>query len=321
MSAKGFRGANSPINQHMWNFVRYAAKVRPEIVVFESVQPACRRTDGRDLMRRLRDELDECTGYRYGLWHILHNAYSVGGPAQRRRYFWLASRVPFGIEKPTLHHLPVLNDVISDLEPLTLTWNSQPYRLPMSSYATQFQSVTEAVDGMMMTPSNPQAQRMQDLMNVVPWNSGENIALVVRRYYEQFGRLPKSFAHVEAKIIANDFNMGFTTPIRWDGEKHARVVTGAGLYCTVHPRLNRTITHREAARILGFPDDWRILPLRSVQGLSFTWGKGITCHCGRWIGSWIKHALDGSPGSCAGDDVGDREKIIDITNIWKTVRL
>lgn len=321
MSAKSFRGADSKINECMWHFVRYAAKIKPEVAVFESVQPAYRRDDGRELMRRLRAELEELTGHRYGLWHVLHNAYSIGGPSQRRRYFWLASRVPFGIEPPVLHHLPTLNDVIGDLEPLGLTWQRQPYRAPASAYAEQFRSPSGAVDGMATPPMNPHMHRMSDLMREVPWGAGEHIALVVKRYHDRFGRLPESFAATAQKIINNDFNMGFTTPVRWDGSKHARVITGAGLHCTVHPQLNRTITHREAARILGFPDDWQALPLRTLSNVAATWGKGITVHCGKWIGNWITRALAGDPGSWTGSDSGDREKVLDVTNSWKTVVL
>lgn len=322
MSVKSFRGASSKINECMWNFVRYAAKVRPTVAVFESVQPAFRREDGRDLMRRLRAELEDLTGDRYGLWHVLHNAYSVGGPAQRRRYFWLVSRVPFGVEEPRLRHLPVLNDVIGDLEPLANTWQPQPYRAPATPYAEQFISPSGVVDGMATIPENIGVRRLKDLMTSVEWGPGDHMAQVVRRHWERYGRLPSSFSEeMTEKIVKSNFNMGFTTPVRWNGDRHARVITGAGLFCTIHPRLNRTITHREAARILGFPDDWRVLPLRRVPGVAATWGKGITVHCGRWIGEWIKRALDGDPGSWIGDDVGERERLIDVTNTWKTVVL
>lgn len=322
MSAKSFRGADSRINECMWHFIRYAAKVKPEIAVFESVQPAFRRDDGRALMRRLRDELEERTGYRYDLYHVLHNAYSIGGPSQRRRYFWLASRVPFGIEKPTLRYLPTLDDVIGDLEPLANTWHPQPYRAPASGYAQQFTSARGSVDGMTTIHENIGVRRLHDLMTGVSWKPNDHLALVTRRYYDTYGKLPESFGEeMQAKIIEKDFQMGFTTPVRWDGSKHARVVTGAGLFCTIHPHLNRTITHREAARILGFPDDWRILPLRNVSGLHATWGKGITCHCGEWIGSWIRRALDGNPGTWTGSSGEEREKVLDVTNSWKTVAI
>jgi hypothetical protein len=47
-----------------------------------------------------------------------------------------------------------------------------------------------------------------------------------------------------------------------------------------------------------------------------TWGKGITVDCGRWIGDWIKRALDGEPGSYVGAEIGDREYDIDVTNCY-----
>jgi site-specific DNA-cytosine methylase len=54
MSAKEFRGADSPINHCMWSFIDYVARVRPTIAVFESVQMARTRPDGLALMRSLR---------------------------------------------------------------------------------------------------------------------------------------------------------------------------------------------------------------------------------------------------------------------------
>jgi hypothetical protein len=86
----------------------------------------------------------------------------------------------------------------------------------------------------------------------------------------------------------------------------------------LHPWLDRMITHREAARALGFPDDWRIAPLRGAPGLMMTWGKGITTHCGKWIGGWISKALDGQPGSIVGKPLGERETVIDVTNHWQS---
>lgn len=67
---------------------------------------------------------------------------------------------------------------------------------------------------------------------------------------------------------------------------------------------------------MGFPDDWLIEPLRNVSGLAATWGKGITVDCGRWIGGWAKAALDESPGSFRGVEIGEREFLIDSTYSW-----
>jgi hypothetical protein len=103
--------------------------------------------------------------------------------------------------------------------------------------------------------------------------------------------------------------MGFTTMVRWREDRPARVITGAALQSVLHPWLPRTLTNREAARIMGFPDAWRLLPLRG-NAVQHTHGKGITVQCGKWIGGWVKNALDGSPGAITGEPDGDREYLI-----------
>jgi DNA (cytosine-5)-methyltransferase 1 len=319
MSAKSFRGAGSKINHCMHAFSDYVARVRPQVAVFESVQQAYTNPDGRVLMTQLRDNVEERTGERWNLFHVRHNAYSVGGAAQRRRYFWLISRVPFGVEIPQPRVLPVLNDVIGDLAPLPLTWNPQPYRSPAHPWTHHLLNPAGTVDGH-INLNNPLTRRIVDLINGIAWNPGEAIHTVVRRHYETHGRLPASWAASENKLVSRDFVMGFTTPTRWNGENHARVITGGSLQMVVHPWLPRLITHREAARVLGFPDNWNILPLRRVSGLANTWGKGISTHCGRWIGEWIKNSLDGQPGSVIGTSAGEREYDIDLTHTWKLTR-
>lgn len=313
MSAKSFRGADSKINHCMWAFVEYAARCRPQVAVFESVAAARSRPDGLDLMRRLRLRLEELTGESYTLHHVRHNALAVGGAAMRKRYFWLVTRVPFGVERHRRDPVPRLTETIGDLDNLALTWDAQPYRQPPTWWSKDARSDTGVVDGHIVLDT-PLVRRIADLIKSVGWAPGEHIAQVARRAYDRNGCLPASFAATEATIVGRDFNMGFTTPVRWRGENYARVITGGSLTCVVHPHVDRVITFREAARIMGFPDDWRIKPLRSSPGMMLTWGKGITVQCGRWIGEWIGRALDGRPGSYPGEPIGDREYDIDITH-------
>lgn len=316
MSNKEFRGADSPINHCMWSFAHYVARVAPLVACFESVQPAYRRPDGIALMRQLRATVEEKTDHKYTLYHVLHNAYSVGGAAIRPRYFWLISRIPFGIEIPKFDHYPALNEVIGDLDTLSLTWGKQPYRHPASEWANARKSSNGLVDGH-MHEMNPAIRRMYDLMENIEWKPREHIGLVAKRYYETHGTLPQSWAATKEKLINRDFFMGFTTPVRWDGQRPARVITGAGLQNVVHPTLDRMLTHREVARILGFPDDWTIEPLKNNTGLSQTWGKGITVDCGRWIGGWIRNALLGNPGSHQGEQIEHDEYTINVTDSYK----
>lgn len=317
MSAKNFRGANSKINECMWSFARYVSRARPTIAVFESVQQAFTNLAGQQLMRDLRAYVEEQSGLKYTLYHIRHNAYSVGGAAQRRRYFWLISQVPFGVSEHKLTSFPVLNNVLGDLVDLPLTWSDQPYTSSTSHpWAHDALSPARTTDGH-QTMDTPLTRRLEQLLQSVDWLPGEHLTLPLKRHYAQHGKLPPLFAPFEAKIVRQDFNVGFTTPTRWDGNKHARVITGAALQCVVHPTLPRTITHREAARILGFPDDWLIEPVQKVVGMHMTWGKGISVQCGKWIGRQISEALNGNPGKITGTLLGEREYDINLTHSWQ----
>jgi site-specific DNA-cytosine methylase len=318
MSAKHFRGAHSPINHCMWAFVDYVARVRPTIAVFESVQLAFTRPDGLELMRALRAHLEAKTNDQWTLYHVLHNAYSIGACSQRRRYFWVVSRVPFGIEWPSQDGpLPVLDDVIGDLEGLPTQWAEQPLHSYPSHWARPRTRPDAHVDGHVAV-RNPLTQRVVDLLAKVDWRPGEHLAVVAKRYHHENGRLPDSWQATEHKVIANNFNLGYNTPVRWRASDPARVVTGAALFTALHPRLPRMLTHREVARVMGFPDTWLIEPLKTQPGLPATWGKGITVDCGRWIGEWIQRGLAGSPGTFTGPLIGDREYLIDVTDAWKT---
>lgn len=323
MSAKGFRGADSTINHCMWAFVDYAARVRPEVAVFESVQLAAKVGEGRELMKALRLKLEELTGDAYHLYHVMHNAYSVGGAAMRKRYFWLASRVPFGIEEPGVTAYPTLNDVIGDLQNMPLQWQAQQYDDTPPSWWAQPRRNSGAhgvepmtVDGH-MNGESPLHDRIRELIEWAEMRPREPIQNALRRCYEKHGELPPLWRYSQEKLVQRDFFQGYTAPVRWDGTYPARVITGGAIGCVIHPNLDRTITHRETARIMGFPDDWLIDPIPR-GGLAITWGKGITVDCGRWIGEWIAHALDRNPGSYSGVEVGDRESLIDCTGTWQT---
>jgi site-specific DNA-cytosine methylase len=314
MSVATFRGADSPVNHCMWAFAEYAARVRPQVAVFESVPSARTRPDGHELMRKLHARVESLTGLQWTLYHVRHNAYSLGGAAIRPRYFWVIARIPFGIESPSARALPVLRDVIGDLAHLETTWEEQPYRSPTSRWASTRRSQSGATDSHVGI-STPLTRRIVDLLEAATWYPGEALSAVAERCWQETGKLPPSW-NVQRVVHEKKFQLGYTLPIRWNGERPARVIDGSALQRTVHPWLNRCLTHREAARIMGFPDDWH--GARALgNALQFTWGKGITVDCGRWIGMWIRHALDGEPGSHVGERIGEREYDINVSNAYK----
>ncbi len=316
MSNSAFRGADSPVNHCMWSFAEYVTRAKPQIAIFESVAAARTRPDGHALMRNLRSFVEARTDASWDLYHVRHNARALGGAAERPRYFWVVSRIPFGVEVPRLRRVPVLNDIFADLDTLQNTWLPQPYRQPPTWWSAARRASEGTVDGM-VSSSSPLVRRIHALLEENDWRPGEAIASVVRRHYERESRLPDNWTHLTDKLVGSGFNMGFTTPVRWNGERAARVITGAALETVVHPTLPRTLTHREAARVMGFPDDWRILPLRGLPAVASTWGKGITVDCGRWIGSWVSSALSGQPGTQRGEQIGDGEWDINLTHAHK----
>lgn len=341
---EGFRGVDSPINKHMWALVRYAARVVPEIVMFESVQGAYHQ--GIDLMHALHEELENATGKRWYVTHVLHNNLSLGGCALRRRYFFVMSRIPFGVERMDLRYIPTADDALHDLEPLADTWLPQPYRRPPTRWSAQLRSPDGLVDGHALVPTPQWLRAKWVAENLGGWPEGVPLEDLCREHYAKFGCLPgdPTFPREDPRIgyqymvkdIENDgemisreqhlvrreFSMGPTQLNRWRANRHAYVITGGALTEYVHPHVLRTFTHREAARIQGFPDAWRILPQKWDAKLQAVWGKGVPVHSGKWVAHWAMQSILGNPGSEIGDlhlhpDAPEGARVIDVTQDWK----
>lgn len=311
------RGVNAKVNSCMWALMHYAARVQPKIIIMESVRQAFTR--GRSMMLDLRADLERRSGVRYNLFHVMQDAIQLGGAAKRPRYFWTAVRedIPFGVTYPTLTRTPTLHDVIADLSGLGLTWENQPYR-QVPTWWTE-RHVRPAgqtyLDGHQTIRYGVPVRRTFDLYQLayecgIGWPIRWHETKVARAVYEKTGALPSSWDVRLPKLLDTDWAGGINQVNRWDPARDARVITGGALNMVIHPYEHRLITHREAARIMGFPDDWLIKPLRGYTALPLTWGKGITVHCGKWIGEQARRALDGNPGAHQGKDLGEREWLV-----------
>lgn len=314
MTDHRWRGEDAKINACMWVVMDYAARIRPAIVIMESVRQAY--TGGHALMTALRADLEEKTGLRYNLFHVMQNALELGGAAHRPRYFWTAVRedIPFGVEFPAVR-TPTFMETIVDLSGMALTWEHQPYRREANWWTAKARNEMTYVDGHMINRIGVPTRRALDLLTYAEqndhgWPEGWWIGKLAQHIYEKHGELPASWADHLPKLLEKDFHMGFISMTRWNSKKAARVITGSALNLVLHPTEPRTLTHREVARVMGFPDAWKIMPLRHSTVLPMTWGKGITVQCGQWIGEWCRAALDGNPGTISGDLVADREWLI-----------
>lgn len=312
MTDQKHRGMDAKVNQCMWACSDYTALIKPQIAIMESVRPAFSR--GRELMQDLRRNLEEKSGLKYGLYHVMHDALELGGSAVRKRYFWVVSQVPFGVDYPANVRIPLLPDIIGDIENLPQTWLPQPYRQPASWWSERPRKRTSSVDGH-TTRTGVAHRRTLDLLHLglehgEVWPQSWHVGKFAKHLYGKIGFLPPSWDYMHDKLLRKDFHMGFISVTRWDNSRSARVITGGALDLVLHPTQPRFISHREVARIMGFPDDWNIYPLRHNATLKMTWGKGITTQCGKWIGEQARNALDGDPGSITGELIGDREWLI-----------
>jgi site-specific DNA-cytosine methylase len=317
MSHPSTRGVDAKVNACMWVLMHYAARVKPKIIIMESVRQAFSR--GRGLMLDLRADLERRSGVRYNLFHVMQDAIELGGAGKRPRYFWTAVRedLPFGVTYPVITQRPTFYETISDLAGLGVTWEPQAYRRAPSWWVDAHVRPRGRayVDGHQTINYGVPLRRVFDLYDAaeacgVGWPINWWANKVARAVYERTGALPASWDAQLPKLLAADWDRGIMTVNRWNPDSHARVIVGGALSLVMHPYERRMLTHREVARVMGFPDDWLIKPLRSYSALPLTWGKGITVQCGKWIGEQTRGILDGTPGEVTGQHIGEREWLV-----------
>lgn len=92
-------------------------------------------------------------------------------------------------------------------------------------------------------------------------------------------------------------------PVVWDGRGLTvlpdELFDGDG--AASHYATPRALTHREMARLAGYPDDWRIAPARDMPGLGVAWSRTLPVHTARWLMTWVRESLNGSPARMTGE--------------------
>ena len=283
-----YTGYSASPNQCMWDLVEYAAACDPEIVMFESVQGAYNK--GRDLIQDLRSHLELKTGSQYNLFHVLHDVAKLGGAQERKRYFWVASRIEFGVD-PVERSATTVQDRIGDLENVALG----------------------SIDGHVIEDT-PRGRRVAELASKIQWDPWEVIGTVYQRAMEEGVQLSEENwpDHIQSEKRVTQF-----VPKRLDYSKPSNVLAGDCLWMQVHPTLPRTLTHREIARLSGYPDEWSCDPYIQKKAHSRFWGKGICVEAGKWIATAAYDAISGSAQQYQGELIGDREFLIDFSKSKK----
>lgn len=323
--------ADSPFNDCMDRTAQYVGRVKPDVYVFESVSGAWSK--GRELMQQLRDRVEAVSGERYWLTHLLHDGISLGSPASRKRYLFVLTRddgngTGFRVAPhPLLEQPTTVFEAIGDLAKLPVTRGLQEHNHggKLSKFAYDRVTSDGSIDGHWFRTTTGWVRYANATLEVC---SGENVewerrasmgkTLVKLHALDQADggdRVYRCFPNNEAKanvMIGREFNFGAFEIVRWRKDGPGRVITGGGPMYTVHPTEPRNLTYRELARVMGYPDAFRI-DVEAAKGekLDAIWGKNVAVPVGKWVGESIDHWLQGDRSGIAGTVVGDRESLID----------
>lgn len=308
------RGPDSKAHEHTRAFMKYAGRVKPKVIVFECVQQAY--TQGRDVMNKYRQMVEDISGKKYDLYHVKHNNLLLGGFSFRPRYFWVAVEhgLKFGISVAQPQKLPRIMDIIGDLAQMPHQWEKQAYVKEPSSWVQHQRSKDGMVDGH-IGKDGIHTQRVQEVLDIIGnqgWPGNGDLGSALKKAVDMNnGEFPQRWIDISERVIRKKFKLGFSQPYRWKEDHWCNVLTGSALEHVIHPTEPRLITHREAARMQGLPDDWEIEGAKDYTALPAVWGKAVPVQAARWLGNAIVASLEGQPSGPQGELIGDNEWLLD----------
>lgn len=281
-------GPDSPINQCMWDLIDYAGSVNPKMVIFESVQGA--GTKGHELMLALTEKLRQDTGdSEWQLTSTFMSGATVGAAQVRRRYFFVAHRIPFGVKPPPIERVITYNDAIGDLIGLQPIKEPQPYgSQEPSNWARALRNASGYVTDMHMDQSLWSRRHGSIAKYMQP---GDDQRVGLKRAIKANDVDPVWEGKDLDWIVNGDY---FNRVVMLKPNEAGRVITGAGGTSFLHWAEERILTVRETARLMGFPDwfDWGWC---SASKAYLYLGKQVPVQSWEWILKQAKAALEGEP--------------------------
>lgn len=304
------RGSSSAINMCQRQLVEYATTLKgtdgrpgPEFVCFESVQGAF--SQGIDLMREYWVNLRQATGQDYQMSHIKMSVASIGGAQLRHRYFFLAHRIPFGIDFELPGVCTTLEDAIDDLQKASEIWEPQDYVDDADNdYARELRRGSKGITNNLSLgggddPDDPHAgthRAISAMSALLPyWAPGKSIHTAAKAFVADRGvdALPD---HLKKRWQPDvELFKGFMWPTRLGWDEPTGVLTGGCASGPIHPTQDRFLTVRELSRVMAVPDAWTWNSARNVAQAGTWIGKCCTTGAGKWLADAVMDALDGRP--------------------------
>jgi DNA (cytosine-5)-methyltransferase 1 len=244
-SSAGARSDNDPRNSLVGFYATLAARLLPDIFVFENVEGFLTAGGGR-FVRDLLDPLVEA-GYTVRLEKL--NVANFGVPQLRKRVIAIGAR----------------GRIPAKLVPTHSAFGS-PGAWRVGPSLPRTRSVGEALARMEVAPGDPLSQARQpgglELKRIQALRSGQTMR-----------DLPGELQHSSWPVRANRRVSDGTPTERRGGapiglrrlvaNEPSRAITGAATREFVHPWEDRTLTLREAAAIQTFPTGFRFLGTRN----------------------------------------------------------
>lgn len=255
-SAAGKRNPNDPTNRLYREVGRFAALLNPQLIVIENVL-GMRNVRGVSFVEKVRSAIMD-VGYDVGQPARLR-ASDFGVSQNRVRLVYLARRTDLGQAPPP----------------------------PLPTHVPPGKEI----------PPNGQELCHTPILNDILADLPDLDPGVVLEYGVVDGKPiynASTMAHstrVVAKIEAIEPGKGPISYRRLEGDRVARTLVAGHRALPVHPRLDRTISVREAARIQGFPDSFIFAGVRSNQPLQVA--NAVPPPLARAIAEHLKMFLSG----------------------------
>jgi DNA (cytosine-5)-methyltransferase 1 len=232
------RNAANPTNWLFLEFVRIADAWRPDWVVFENVT-GITETEGGAFLDQLIDKLSSL-GYTISPWRPL-NAVNYGVPQKRSRLFVLGSLHGVKVDEPEpLSSGDItVRDAISDLPDLSngASVNRMPYKCPaQSDYSCRMRGNLDVSSNHLVTRNAP---HIVDRYKHIP--QGGNWEDIPSRLMSNYSDSSRCHTGIYRRLCE---------------DKPSVVIGNYRKNMLIHPRQNRGLSVREAARLQSFPDTY-----------------------------------------------------------------
>lgn len=232
------RNSQNPNNWLFEEFIRLVRLWKPDWVVMENVKGIVETEGGRFLNAALEaiDELGYTVSFK------LLNAVDFGVPQRRTRAFIVGSRrkEDFAFPAPTTRKPVTVGQAIRDLPLLEngAAIDELPYRrMTINAYARSLRNGHRVVSGNLVTKNAP---HILDRYSYVP--PGGNWTDIPEVLFANYSDREKCHTGIYRRLDEN-------TPSVVIGNYRKNML--------IHPRENRGLSVREAARIQSVPDEFR----------------------------------------------------------------